>query len=191
MKRSIKIICFFALWAALISPIGCAQQVPSYLDIPNTYCNPMNLDYAYIPSTHKYYAQDQSHRSTADPAVVKLRDTLYLFSTKQNGYWWSADMRKWNFVKQDFQSNGIAADNVCAPGAWAWGDTLLFIPSFAAPGPMPQQFQVSKLQGMLTPVMRPLPGGLWTVRMPTIFIMGFNPINYTTAFWCTTKQSAI
>jgi hypothetical protein len=68
---------------------------------------------------------------------VNLRDTLYLFSTNQNGYWWSADMRQWNFVKQDFQSNGIAGDNVCAPGAWTWGDTLLFIPSFAAPDPMP------------------------------------------------------
>jgi hypothetical protein len=140
MNLSIKVICFFALWAALILLIGCVQNKPGYLDIPNTYCNPMNLDYAYVPSTHKYYAQDQSHRSTADPAIVKLRDTLYLFSTNQNGYWWSADMRKWSFVKQDFQSNGIAADNVCAPGAWAWGDTLLFIPSFAAPDPMPLYF---------------------------------------------------
>lgn len=121
--------------------LNCCKEAPeksvAYLEVPDTYCNPVNLDYAYVPSTHKYYAQDQSHRSTADPAVINLRDTLYLFSTNQNGYWWSADMRQWNFVKQDFQSNGIAADNVCAPGAWAWGDTLLFIPSFASPDPMP------------------------------------------------------
>lgn len=116
---------------------ACHQKPAEYLAVPDTYCNPMNLDYAYVPSTHTYYAQHESHRSTADPAIIKLRDTLYLFSTNQNGYWWSADMRKWNFVKQDFQSNGIAADNVCAPGAWAWGDSLLFIPSFAAPDPMP------------------------------------------------------
>jgi hypothetical protein len=46
-------------------------------------------------------------------------------------------MRIWNFVRQDFQKNGRAGDNVCAPGAWAWGDSLLFIPSFVAPDPMP------------------------------------------------------
>ncbi len=117
--------------------MSCKSKTVEYLSVPDTYCNPVNLDYAYVPSTHKYYAQDQSHRSTADPAIINLRDTLYLFSTNQNGYWWSADMRSWNFVKQDFQSNGIAADNVCAPGAWAWGDSLLFIPSFAEPDPMP------------------------------------------------------
>lgn len=110
---------------------SCSKGPVEFLEVPDTYCNPVNLDYAYVPSTHKYYAQDQSHRSTADPAMIKLRDTLYLFSTNQNGYWWSADMRQWKFVKQDFKSNGIAADNVCAPGAWAWGDSLLFIPSFA------------------------------------------------------------
>lgn len=121
--------------AALIC--SCADKPAEYFEVPNTYCNPINLDYAYVPSTHTYYAQDESHRSTADPAVVNLRDTLYLFSTNQNGYWWSADMRTWNFVRQDFQKNGRAGDNVCAPGAWAWGDSLLFIPSFVAPDPMP------------------------------------------------------
>jgi len=116
---------------------ACKQKPVEFLEVPDTYCNPLNLDYAFVPSTHTYYATDQSHRSTADPAVVKLRDTLYLFSTNQNGYWWSADMRQWNFVRQDFKRNGRAGDNVCAPGVWAWGDTLLFIPSFAAPDPMP------------------------------------------------------
>lgn len=116
---------------------SCVDKPAAYYEVPNTYCNPVNLDYAYVPSTHTYYAQNESHRSTADPAVVNLRDTLYLFSTNQNGYWWSADMRTWNFVRQDFQKNGRAGDNVCAPGAWAWGDSLLFIPSFVAPDPMP------------------------------------------------------
>ncbi|MCU0419662.1 MAG: family 43 glycosylhydrolase [Cyclobacteriaceae bacterium] len=107
----------------------------------------MNLDYAFVPSAHAYYGQDQSHRSTADPAVVNLRDTLFLFSTNQNGYWWSADMRAWHFVKQSFQRNGRAGDDVCAPGAWAWGDTLLFIPSFASPDPMPLYVSTDPVRG--------------------------------------------
>lgn len=127
--------------------LSCMEKPVEYLTVPDTYCNPMNLDYAYVPSTHTYYAQDESHRSTADPAIVNFRDTLFLFSTNQNGYWWSADMRQWNFVKQDFKSNGKAADNVCAPGAWAWGDTLLFIPSFAAPDPMPLYFSTDPTHG--------------------------------------------
>ena len=116
---------------------SCSPETPGFYEIPTTYCNPMNLDYAFVPSSHTYYATSESHRSTADPVIVKLRDTLYLFSTNQNGYWWSADMRAWNFVFQDFKTNGKAGDNVCAPGAWAWGDSLLFLPSFASPDPMP------------------------------------------------------
>jgi xylan 1,4-beta-xylosidase len=123
--------------AIAVIQFSCSREPVEYLAVPDTYCNPMNLDYAFVPSTHKYYAQDQSHRSTADPVIVNMRDTLYLFSTNQNGYWWSANMRQWNFIKQDFQSNGRAADNVCAPGAWVWGDTLIFIPSFVSPDPMP------------------------------------------------------
>ena len=136
-SRGIKTTELLSLLLVLALFISCSKDPVEYLTVPDTYCNPINLDYAYVPSTHKYYAQDESHRSTADPVIVNLRDTLYLFSTNQNGYWWSADMRQWNFIKQDFQSNGIAADNVCAPGAWTWGDTLIFIPSFAKPDPMP------------------------------------------------------
>lgn len=93
-----------------------------------TYCNPMNLDYAYIPSLHHYYGRDESHRSTADPALVNYKGEYFLFSTNQQGYWWSKDLGTWNFVRQDFKINR-SNDNVCAPGAWAWGDTLLFMPS--------------------------------------------------------------
>jgi hypothetical protein len=98
--------------------ISCNKGPIEYYEVPPTYCNPINLDYAYIPSQHTYYAKSETHRSTADPVIVNLRDTLYLFSTNQNGYWWSADMRSWNFIKRDFKLNA-SGDNVCAPGAWA------------------------------------------------------------------------
>src|SRR5690606_17658709 len=117
---------------------ACTNKGPvAYREVPTTYCNPMNLDYAYVPSTHTYYAQDESHRSTADPAIVLLRDTFYLFSTNQFGSWWSADMRTWHFVRKHFKVNGQVGVNVRALVAWAWRDTLQFLPSFAAPVPMP------------------------------------------------------
>lgn len=120
----------YVQWVGLI--LVCAFYFscnrPDWKETPGTYCNPMNLDYAYIPSRHTYYGRDESHRSTADPVIVNFKDTVYLFSTNQNGYWWSADMAKWHFVAHDFKINR-SNDNVCAPGAWAWGDTLLFMPS--------------------------------------------------------------
>jgi hypothetical protein len=146
--------------------ITCQQSPVEYLTVPTTYCNPMNLDYAFIPSTHTYYAQNQSHRSTADPAMVKLRDTLYLFSTNQHGYWWSADMRQWNFVKQDFQINGRAGDNVCAPGAGAWSDTLLFLPSFAAPDSMPLYISTDPAHAKWKKMLDSFPVATWD---PTLF----------------------
>jgi hypothetical protein len=106
------------------------------MESPTTFCNPMNLDYAFVPSAHVYQGKNESHRSTADPSIVNLRDTLYIFSTNQYGYWWSADMRSWNFIRKDFQLNRNG-DNVCAPGAWAWSDSLLFLPSFYLPDRMP------------------------------------------------------
>lgn len=93
-----------------------------------TYCNPLNLDYAFKPSRHLYYGMDESHRSTADPAVVNYKGKIYLFSTNQQGYWWTADLDRWHYVRHSFKVNR-SNDDVCAPGAWAWGDTLLFMPS--------------------------------------------------------------
>ena len=131
MRRFRAGICL-PLLSLLFSFCRCAssssEEWPARRYPPGTYCNPLNLDYAYIPSRHTYYGRDESHRSTADPAVVNFRDTLYLFSTNQNGYWWSADLARWHFVAKDFKINR-SNDNVCAPGAWAWGDSLLFMPS--------------------------------------------------------------
>lgn len=118
----------WVLISFFVSSLTAQPKGETWKRIPDTYCNPLNLDYAFIPSRHTYYGRDQSHRSTADPAVVNYKDTLYLFSTNQNGYWWTPDLAQWNFVAKDFKINR-SNDNVCAPGAWAWGDTLLFMPS--------------------------------------------------------------
>lgn len=149
-RRYIYLFPVALTWAFLVAAVSCSTGPVAYKEVPSTYCNPMNLDYAFVPSLHTYYVTDESHRSTADPAMVLMRDTLYLFSTNQNGYWWSADMRTWNFVRKDFQINGRAGDNVCAPAAWAWGDTLLFLPSFAAPDPMPLYVSTNPSKGEWT-----------------------------------------
>ncbi len=118
------------LIGALVLPQpGFSQKKQTWKAVPTTYCNPMNLDYAYVPSRHTYYGQDESHRSTADPVIVNYKGDLFLFSTNQQGYWWSDNhMATWHFVSHNFRINR-SNDDVCAPAAWAFGDTMLFMPS--------------------------------------------------------------
>ncbi|MGE5403157.1 MAG: family 43 glycosylhydrolase, partial [Ignavibacteriales bacterium] len=92
-----------------------------------TYCNPINLDYAYaaIPE----FTQ-QKHRATADPVIVLFQGNYFLFSTNQYGYWWSEDMYNWNFIHRKFlKPYHKVYDELCAPAAAAIGDTLLLIGS--------------------------------------------------------------
>src|SRR5574341_1287574 len=55
---------------------------------PKTYCNPLNIDYAYnaIPN----FTEMGKHRTTADPVITLFKGNYFLFSTNQYGYWWSA-----------------------------------------------------------------------------------------------------
>lgn len=94
-----------------------------------TYCNPLNLDYAYTP--FKDFAKNGKHRATADPTMTVFKGKYYLFSTNQFGYWWSADLNDWHFVSRSFLRpyNEQPGDNLCAPATLVLGDTLLVIGS--------------------------------------------------------------
>ncbi len=110
---------------------GVVLALPRVVDPPTTYCNPMNLDYAYVPSNVLHRFEDlhlEEHRSTADPACVRHRNLFYLFSTNQEGYWWSRDLSKWKFVHKLFKENATS-DQVCAPAVVSTKKGLLFLPS--------------------------------------------------------------
>jgi hypothetical protein len=95
---------------------------------PKTYCNPLNLDYAYnaIPN----FTEWGKHRTTADPLIVLFKGNYFLFSTNQYGYWWSEDLYHWKFVPRKFlKPYHQVYDELCAPAAVAVGDTLLLIGS--------------------------------------------------------------
>ncbi len=93
-----------------------------------TYCNPLNLDYAYCPIPN--FSEQGSHRATADPVIVLFQDTYYLFSTNQWGYWWSEDMSTWQFVSRRFLKPWHDVyDELCAPAAWVYKDHLYVIGS--------------------------------------------------------------
>jgi xylan 1,4-beta-xylosidase len=89
-----------------------------------TYCNPMNIDYGYTPIPN--FTEWGKHRATADPVIVVYKGDYYLFSTNQWGYWWSNDLRNWNFISRLFLKPWHKVyDELCAPAVWVQGDTLL------------------------------------------------------------------
>jgi len=132
----------FLIILLLANPVASSQ--PNIRPVPTTYCNPLNLDYAFVPKLD--YSERESHRSTADPAVVLYRDTLFLFSTNQEGYWWSHDLGTWTFVPKNFKKNRNK-DDVCAPAALVTGDSMLFLPSIAEGDAMPLYLSTDPVRG--------------------------------------------
>lgn len=111
---------FFAAVLLLMNTAANAQQ--------KTYCNPINIDYGYCPIPN--FTEQGKHRATADPVITLFKGNYYLFSTNQWGYWWSADMLKWNFVPRKFLKPWHKVyDELCAPATLVLGDTLLVIGS--------------------------------------------------------------
>ncbi|MEW6509447.1 MAG: family 43 glycosylhydrolase [Bacteroidota bacterium] len=93
-----------------------------------TYCNPLNIDYAYSPIPN--FSVMGNHRTTADPVIVLFKGHYFLFSTNQWGYWWSDDLSRWTFVPRKFlKAYHHVYDELCAPAAVAIGDTLLLLGS--------------------------------------------------------------
>jgi len=93
-----------------------------------TYCNPINIDYGYTPIPN--FSEWGRHRATADPVIVLFKDTYYLFSTNQWGFWWSDDMLNWTFNSKKFlRPWHNVYDELCAPGVGILGDTMIVMGS--------------------------------------------------------------
>ncbi|GAA0737518.1 family 43 glycosylhydrolase [Sphingomonas japonica] len=103
----------------VLAPPASAQAV-------KTYANPIDIDYCY-----NFEQEDRgiSFRTGADPAIVRYKDEYYLFQTLADGYWRSADLVDWQFIKP----SKWPYDSVIAPAAWVDGDKLYLMPSMTAP----------------------------------------------------------
>ena len=87
--------------------------------VPQTYCNPLDIDYTYMVYNS---ARNISYRSGADPAVIEFRGEYYMFVTRSFGYWHSTDLVNWNFIKpvQWF------FEGCNAPTAFNYKDSLVY-----------------------------------------------------------------
>lgn len=113
------------LIVAVFSMIVLSTEVEAQ---PRTYCNPLNIDYAYCAVPN--FVEQGKHRTSADPVIVLFKRTYFLFATNQYGYWWSNDLSEWHFVSRRFlKPYHDVYDELCAPAAVSIGDTLLLIGS--------------------------------------------------------------
>jgi len=105
---------FLAALVLILSPSAQAQEI-----IPQTYCNPIDLDYTYMVYNSN---RNVSYRSGADPAVVEFRGEYYMFVTRSFGYWHSNDLVHWDFIKpvQWF------FEGCNAPTAFNYKDSVLY-----------------------------------------------------------------
>ena len=128
MKRLILPIVLCLCFQIGTSKQVIAQTAPTAANRQATYCNPINIDYGYCPIPN--FVQNGKHRATADPIISVYKDKYFMFSTNQWGYWWSNDMKDWNFVPRKFLRpwNNVY-DELCAPASLVLGDSLLVIGS--------------------------------------------------------------
>ncbi|HEY9184543.1 MAG TPA: family 43 glycosylhydrolase [Salegentibacter sp.] len=112
MKNFKKII---AITALLLSAFLNAQEEI----VPETYINPLDIDYTYMVYNS---SNNISYRSGADPAVIEFRGEYYMFVTRSFGYWHSTDLINWEFIKPKqwyFEGSN-------APTAFNYKDSLVY-----------------------------------------------------------------
>ena len=143
---------------------ACADPEPRALETPRTWCNPMDLDYAFAPRRDAT-GENTAHRSTADPVCVRYGSQYFLVSTNQEGYWLSDDLASWRFVAHAFKPNGNN-DQVCAPAAWPTSKGLLFLPCFADNDEMPLYLSSDLARGIWREVVASFPIKTWD---PSLF----------------------
>ncbi|BDD00652.1 family 43 glycosylhydrolase [Persicobacter psychrovividus] len=113
--KAIKKLLMSVAAAALFGGSAMAQT-----QLPQTYCNPLNVDYTYMIYNSQ---KDISYRSGADPSAVEFRGEYYMFVTRSMGYWHSTDLVNWDFITPKnwyFQGSN-------APTAFNYKDSVLYV----------------------------------------------------------------
>ncbi|MDQ3323026.1 MAG: discoidin domain-containing protein, partial [Acidobacteriota bacterium] len=82
---------------------------------PQTFCNPLNLNYSFTS------VGGTNHRTAADPLITLYKNDYYLFASASGGYWFSDDMRDWTFV----EPKGLPLEKP-APAILILGDKIYY-----------------------------------------------------------------
>jgi hypothetical protein len=82
---------------------------------PQTFCNPLNLNYSFTS------VGGTNHRTAADPLITLYKNDYYLFASASGGYWFSDHMRDWTFV----EPKGLPLEKP-APAILILGDKIYY-----------------------------------------------------------------
>ncbi len=102
-----------------LAPLFLSISIQGQELVPQTYCNPLDIDYTYMVYNS---GRNISYRSGADPAVVEFRGEYYMFVTRSFGYWHSTDLMSWNFIKPE----QWFFEGCNAPTAFNYKDSILY-----------------------------------------------------------------
>ena len=98
----------------ILAVIAISEIVALSEDRPQTFTNPLNLDY-------RFQTRQPSRREAADPVIVLYEDEYYLFASATGGYWYSSDLIDWKLVPMDDR-----AFNAYAPAVMVYNDALYY-----------------------------------------------------------------
>lgn len=133
-----------AVLLVLLAALGCTQPARQVA----TWCNPLDVNYRFQPTGQTAY------REAADPALTLYRDTYFMYVSHSGGYWYSADLLKWNFV-----ANTTLPIEDYAPDVITIGDTTYFIASASVPKPI--YYTTDPYADRWQPLGDPLPFAVW------------------------------
>ncbi len=78
--------------------------------------NPLNLSY-------RFQTDGVCRREAADPVIVLFKDQYYLFASHSSGYWYSSNLRDWNYI----ETKTLKAAEVWAPAVFVYKDAIYYL----------------------------------------------------------------
>ena len=78
--------------------------------------NPLNLSY-------RFQIDGVSRREAADPVIVLYKDRYFLFASHSSGYWYSSDLKNWDYVA----SKNLKTVEAWAPAVLVYKDAIYYL----------------------------------------------------------------
>lgn len=78
--------------------------------------NPLNLSY-------RFQTEGVCRREAADPVIVLFNDKYYLFASHTSGYWYSKDLKNWDYIR----SKNLKTVEAWAPAVFVYNNAVYYL----------------------------------------------------------------
>lgn len=117
-------------------------------DHQKTYCNPLNLNYRFQPSSQDAY------REAADPVITIYKGNYFLYASHSGGYWNSDNLLDWKFIP----IKSLPIEDY-APDVITINDTTYYMASSVAKKPV--YYTTNPFEDHWKPMKNTLPFPVW------------------------------